>query len=365
MIPDTDIKYMRMALSLAKKGAGSVSPNPLVGAILVKNDKLISNGYHARFGGPHAEINAIQGAVEPVRGATLYCTLEPCSHTKKKTPPCAQRIIKEGIKRVVIGSIDPNPKVSGKSIRMLRAAGIEAKSGILSAECDELNRFFFKYITRGVPYITVKIAQTIDGKISREPGRQIWITGKKSQRLVHKWRSEFDAVLVGAGTIRTDNPQLTVREIRGRNPFRIVLTNSLDLPPESLIFSLKDSEKTIIYTGVETTTPGYTKIKPIGIDVVYIKKGPDQLKHILSDLAKRKIASVLVEGGQNVFSQFITSDLVDELQVFIAPKLFGHGVASFLSTGDYRSEFYLHKARKVGEDMLLTYCRKEDLVVSS
>jgi diaminohydroxyphosphoribosylaminopyrimidine deaminase/5-amino-6-(5-phosphoribosylamino)uracil reductase len=355
MITVKDLTFMRLALRLARKGAGKVSPNPMVGAVLVKNDQIIATGYHEQFGRAHAEVNAINSAREPVRDSTLYCTLEPCCHSNKNTPPCAQRIIKEGIKRVVIGSIDPNPEVSGKGIQLLRKAGIETEIGVSAAENDELNRFYIKYIKHGLPYVTVKIAQTIDGRIGLDRNRQTWLTSKRAQRLVHRWRSEYDAVLVGANTIRSDNPRLNVRAIRGRNPVRLVLSDSLDLPPDSLIFSQNTSARVIMFTGQESGSDVFKKIQKTGADVVHLADEPDRLRRMLSYLYKHNIASVLIEGGQSVFSQFIASGLADELQIFIAPKIFGRGVDSVSSEYDYTLDYHLYKSRKIDEDILLTY----------
>src|SRR5437660_11091013 len=212
--------FMLECLSLAARGAGHVSPNPLVGCVIVKRGRVIGRGFHRRFGSPHAEVNAIRSAHEPVRGATLYVNLEPC-HIYGKTPPCTDLIIESGIAHVVVGMKDPNPRMKGRGIRNLRRAGIRVTMGILERECRRINEFFARFITTGLPFVTLKIAQSLDGKIG---GSKVgWITGRASGKLVHMLRSRHDAVLVGAGTVVKDNPRLTVRHIRGRNPVRIVL----------------------------------------------------------------------------------------------------------------------------------------------
>ena len=207
-----DKKFIRRSFHLAQKGKGHVSPNPLVGAVIVKNGKVIGKGYHKKYGSAHAEVNAINNSTESVAGSTLYCNLEPCSHIKKQTPPCVPLIIQKKIKKVVISNFDPNKEVNGKGIKQLREAGVEVVTDVLEDEGKDLNKFYFKYVKEKLPYITLKIAQSIDGKISVAKNKQTWLTGKESIKYVHKLRSEYDAVLVGAGTIRTDNPQLNVRD---------------------------------------------------------------------------------------------------------------------------------------------------------
>src|SRR5258706_309746 len=208
----TDELYMLECLALARRGAGSVSPNPMVGCVIVKKGIVIGRGYHRRFGGPHAEVNAIRSSAAPVRGSTLYVNLEPCNH-QGKTPPCTELIIRSKIARVVVGTTDPNPLVSGGGIRRLRRAGVKVSVGLLEEECLRLNEFFFKYITTRLPFVTLKVAQTLDGKIAAPKSFPRWITGRQSRRHVHTLRSQYDAVMVGAGTVLADNPRLTVRNV--------------------------------------------------------------------------------------------------------------------------------------------------------
>ena len=355
----SDKTYMRRALQLARKGSGHVSPNPMVGAVIVKNGEIIGEGYHQKFGQAHAEVNAIESANKSVQGAILYCTLEPCCHMDKKTPPCAQRIVKEGIARIVIASQDPNPKVSGMGVTLMKKAGIAVTAGILNEENRELNRFFFKYMMTGLPYVTVKIAQTLDGKIALIKNEQTWITNQKSQKLVHRWRARYDAVLVGANTIRIDDPELTVRKIRGRNPKRIILSGSLNLEKSAKVFTGKYAANTTILTTVSDKTHIYNKWSRSGVNIFQIAASGNVINSIVRKLAALEITSVLVEGGQQVFSQFIASGLTDEIQIFIAPKMFGRGITAFVNGSDLiLEEYYLYKTTRLDSDILLTFRRK-------
>ncbi|MBZ0199731.1 MAG: bifunctional diaminohydroxyphosphoribosylaminopyrimidine deaminase/5-amino-6-(5-phosphoribosylamino)uracil reductase RibD, partial [Ignavibacteriaceae bacterium] len=215
----TDESYIKLAIEIAKKGNGNVSPNPLVGCVIVKDDRIIGAGFHERFGESHAEVNAIENSKEDVKGSTLYVNLEPCSHIGK-TAPCVDRIIEKKIKRVEIGTLDMNPLVSGKGIKKLMSKGIDIKVGVLEKECIALNKFFFKFISQKLPYVTLKAAQTIDGKIADFSGDSKWISCSSSRRYVHEMRSKYDAVFVGMGTVKKDDPSLTVRLAEGRNPKR-------------------------------------------------------------------------------------------------------------------------------------------------
>ena len=243
----TDESYIKLAIELAKKGIGKVSPNPLVGCVIIKDERIIGAGYHEKFGGNHAEINAINSARENLEGAALYINLEPCSH-QGKTPPCVDKIIEKKIKRVVVGTLDMNPMISGAGVKKLKAAGIEVKVGLLEKECVELNKFFFKYITKKIPYVTLKVAQTIDGKIADTAGNSKWISSMVSRRRVHSLRTKYDAVLVGAGTVVSDDPSLTVRLTEGRNPKRIILDSNLDLTSEYKIIRNNPDKNLIVVT---------------------------------------------------------------------------------------------------------------------
>jgi diaminohydroxyphosphoribosylaminopyrimidine deaminase / 5-amino-6-(5-phosphoribosylamino)uracil reductase len=349
--------YLKKTFELAKKGAGYVSPNPMVGAVLVKNKKIIGEGYHERFGQVHAEVNAVENATESVDGATLYCNLEPCCHLDKKTSPCAQRIIKEGIKKVVISNLDPNPQVSGNGLRLLKESGIEVISGVLKEEGEKLNRFFFKYIKKKIPYVTIKIAQTLDGKISEAKGKQSWITCEESVKLVHKWRSEYDAVLVGAGTAIIDNPELTVHNNQGRDPIRIIVDGKLNVSPDLKVFNNKNPEKTIIVTTPSAYLKKSKAFESKSIHVLKINTKYDKinLNDILSEIGKMDIASILVEGGSQIFSQFISEKLFDELKIFISPKFFTNGEPALKNSSLENINLSLSEIEKIGTDVLLTY----------
>jgi diaminohydroxyphosphoribosylaminopyrimidine deaminase/5-amino-6-(5-phosphoribosylamino)uracil reductase len=358
----SDIHYMKRALRLAKKGEGYVSPNPLVGAVIVKNNRIIGEGYHQKYGETHAEVNAINNSIQSVKNAILYCTLEPCCHTDKQTPPCVNRIIKEGIKQVVIASKDPNPKVSGKGIKLLQKAGIEVIHGILERENVELNKFYIASLENMLPFVSIKIAQSIDGFITKENNRQYWLTGEKAKQLVHQWRSRYDAVLIGANTVRVDNPQLSVRYGKKRNPLRIVLCNSTKINPDANIFAQKDNENTWILTTNENQVKLSKKLAKTGCRIVGLKPNSAHqltIRSVLKYLYKQKITSVLVEGGQQIFSQFIQSGLWSELNLIIAPKILGRGIKGIDIQRNKKPPYLqLYKTKKLGEDIILTYLRK-------
>ena len=356
----TDESYIQLAMEIAKKGKGEVSPNPLVGCIIVKNDKIIGAGYHQKYGYNHAEINAINSVTENISGSTLYVNLEPCSH-HGKTPPCVDKIIDKGIKRVVIGTLDMNPLVSGKGIKKLKKAGIEVKVGLLEKECIELNKFFFKYITKKIPYVTLKAAQTLDGKIADSNYDSKWITSVDARRRVHSLRSQYDAVLIGAGTVKKDNPNLTVRLTEGRNPKRIVIDDKLTLPIESKIFA--GSEKNLIILTCERSAGKKKKINKIlskGARILFIREsenGKMDLKAALKELAALEIASILIEGGNKIFTSFIKQNLFDEFLLFVAPKLLGEGIPTIGNLGikNIRKAMKLriNNVEKLGEDILV------------
>jgi diaminohydroxyphosphoribosylaminopyrimidine deaminase/5-amino-6-(5-phosphoribosylamino)uracil reductase len=328
---NTDIEFIRECLLLAKRGAGKVSPNPLVGAVLLKNGRVISKGYHKKYGGPHAEVNAIVYSKENTADATLYCNLEPCCHTNKQTPPCVPLIIEKKIKRVVISNFDPNREVNGKGIRQLRKAGIEVTTQILENEGKELNKFYFKFVKDKIPYITLKIAQSLDGKISEARNKQTWLTGKESVKYVHKLRGEYDAVLVGANTIKVDNPLLSVREVKGRNPLRIIIDGKLSIPLKSKVIECEDPQNTWIFTSINSSERKEKIFSEKEVKIFRIissKNNRLNLKKILKVLAKQKITSLLVEGGGEIFSQFIDEELFDEITVLQAPKILGEGISA-------------------------------------
>lgn len=314
----THEKYMHRCIQLALKGAGKVAPNPMVGCVIVYKNKIIGEGYHQQFGGPHAEINAIDSVKDAslLKGSTLFVNLEPCSHYGK-TPPCCDAIIQKGIKHIVVGSIDPNPLVKGKGVYKLLKNGCSVITGVLEKECEELNKRFFTYYKCKRPYIILKWAQTSDGFIDRVRTKEESpekITGLREDKLTHQWRSEEQAILVGTNTILMDNPQLTVRLIKGNNPIRLVIDKTLKIPKYSNIYS--NFAKTIIIT----EKPG----KPGNrIEYMRIKFDNSLVQNLMNKLYKKNIQSVLVEGGRITLNSFIEKDCWDEARVFISSRVLG------------------------------------------
>lgn len=318
-----DEHYMSLALNLAEKGRGKVNPNPLVGAVIVKNSKVIGKGYHKEYGREHAEVNAFNNLTERPDNATMYVTLEPCSHYGK-TPPCVNKIIKNNIKRVVIGAIDDNPLVSRKGIKKLQDAGIELKVGVLEEECKKLNEVFFKYISTKRPFVLLKSAMSLDGKISTYSGESKWITNKKSREEVHKLRNDLMAILVGVDTIIKDNPKLTCRLDGGRNPIRIVVDSTLRIPINSEV--IKDKEaRTIIATTKLAKEDKILNLKNSGIEVLIInsKNNRVDLDELMIKLGELNIDSILLEGGSTLNFSALEQGIVDKIQIYIAPKIIG------------------------------------------
>jgi diaminohydroxyphosphoribosylaminopyrimidine deaminase / 5-amino-6-(5-phosphoribosylamino)uracil reductase len=321
-----DMHYMKMALDLAKKGRGFVNPNPMVGAVIVKEGKVLGKGYHKFFGGPHAEVYALKEAGENAKDSCLYVTLEPCSHYGK-TPPCAKAIIKSGIKRVVIASVDPNPLVSGNGIKMLKAAGIEVDTGVMESSALQLNEVFMKYISKRLPFVVMKCAVTLDGKIATCTGESKWITGKASRNRVHKMRNSLTAVMVGVGTILDDNPLLTTRlEGKSRSPKAIILDSKLKSPVNSRVFETLKEREVIIACTEKFDEENYAKLKDKGVKIIICPEDSNSmvdLKYLVRKLGKLGIDSILIEGGGSVNFSALKSDIVDKVVYFIAPKIFG------------------------------------------
>jgi diaminohydroxyphosphoribosylaminopyrimidine deaminase/5-amino-6-(5-phosphoribosylamino)uracil reductase len=314
---------MRLALAEAEKGRGRTHPNPAVGAVVARGGRVLGVGHHRRAGLPHAEVNALRAAGSRARGADLYVTLEPCNH-QGRTPPCTEALIAAGVGRVLYGSDDPNPRVQGGGAQRLRRAGIEVRAGLLREECDRSNEAWFKFITQGIPWVVLKAAVTLDGKLATRTGGSRWISSAQSRRLVHRWRDQLDAVLVGAGTVRADDPRLTVRGIRGgRDPIRVVLG---EVPRRARV--LREKGETIL------------------------ERGP--LRGVLRRLAACGITSVLVEGGARVHGQFLARGLWDELRLFVAPKVFGQDALSWAGVSRRSGDFVLRGLARVGPDALLT-----------
>lgn len=326
---------MQAALGEARCGVGQTSPNPAVGAVIVRGGKVIARGFHRRAGKPHAEIEAIRALPKPelARGATIYVTLEPCS-THGRTPPCVEAIVRAGFRRVVIGAIDPNPAHAGRGVDLLKAAGLEVTAGVLEAECRELNAAFNHWIVTKMPLVIAKAGMSLDGRLTRPPGEGQWLTSAAARADAQKLRAQVDAILIGAGTLRVDNPRLTVREVKGaRQPWRVVLTRSGRLPKEAHLFTDEHRERTLVYRG-------------------------QSLRAVLRDLGKKQITSVLIEGGGQVLGEAFDRKLVQRVQFYVAPLLCGgpdvvvggRGVGTTIEASLIRNARY----DKFGDNLRLT-----------
>jgi diaminohydroxyphosphoribosylaminopyrimidine deaminase/5-amino-6-(5-phosphoribosylamino)uracil reductase len=318
-----DEKYMRMALRLAEKANGRTSPNPMVGAVVVKNGHAVGRGYHRKAGEPHAEAIALKKAGSASRGATLYVTLEPCSHTNKRTPPCTPRVIQSGVKRVVIAMVDPNPHVSGGGIRTIRKSGIEIVTGVLEAEARKLNEAFIRHVTTKTPFVTLKIAQTLDGKIATVSGESKWITSDKARKEGHRLRDINDAILVGINTVLKDNPSLTTRIPGGRDPIRVIVDSRLRIPLNAKVLIQKSAAKTIVATLSNVLESKIKKLQDVGAEVLTIESdhGRVDLRDLMKKLGRKGIMSVLIEGGAEVNASALRSSIVDKIVMFIAPTI--------------------------------------------
>ena len=319
-----DEKFMKRALELAKKGEGKVNPNPLVGALIVKNNKIIGEGYHEVYGGNHAEINAIKNSKESLGGATIYVTLEPCHHYGK-TPPCVESIIKHGFSKVFIGQIDPNPLVAGKSIEKLKKAGIEVKVGVLEEECIKLNEVFNKYILSNEPYVLLKAAMSLDGKIATTSGESMWITGEISRENLHKLRNKYSAIMVGVNTVIKDNPSLTCRVPNGRNPIRIIVDSKIRIPLDSRVLDISNESRCLIATTEKASKDKIKQLKDRGIEVLILQDKDERvdIRKLIEELGRLKIDGVLLEGGGTLNFSFLEAGLVDKVEFYIAPKIIG------------------------------------------
>jgi diaminohydroxyphosphoribosylaminopyrimidine deaminase / 5-amino-6-(5-phosphoribosylamino)uracil reductase len=328
-----DILHMRDALRLASLGRGYVSPNPMVGAVLVKKGKPVASGYHRYYGGPHAEVDCLAAYRGDLQGATLFVTLEPCS-IYGKTPACAELLASSGLRRVVVAMRDPNPLVSGRGIARLRKAGIRVEVGLLEEEAREINRHFLVAITKRRPYVHLKIAQSLDGFIAPSRGRGRWISGPESRALVHTWRTHYHAVLVGAGTIRADDPRLTARGVPGRDPDVVILDGRFRVPEEARVLRTASRRRVIICTTRRAIREHRRKAERMaarGVSLVTSKgwSGRLHIPELLQVLYEGEIGSILVEGGSEVFREFLNAGVVDELSMFIAPRVFSAGVPAF------------------------------------
>lgn len=315
----SDERYMQRALELAEFGRGKVSPNPMVGCVIVHEDRVIGEGYHQEYGKAHAEVNAINSVKNPdlLAEATVYVTLEPCSHFGK-TPPCANLLVEKRVNKVIIAAFDTNPLVGGKGIQILRDAGIEVETGVLEKEARIQNKRFFTQIEKNRPFVILKWAQTQDGFVAREDYSSKWITNASSRRLVHKWRAEEDAIMVGKNTAKYDDPALNVRDWVGKNPLRLVIDSRLELPNTLKLFD--EAIPTLCYNTQKSEVIGT-------LEFVKLNSG-FQVQDILEDLYKRNIQSVIIEGGSYLLNKFLDSELWDEARVFTSSNKFGSGIAA-------------------------------------
>lgn len=353
---------MRNALELAAGGTGWVSPNPLVGCVIVKDDVVVGRGYHQRFGGPHAEVHALREAGRLARGAVLYVTLEPCCHTGK-TPPCVDAILQAQVGRVVVAMRDPNPQVDGGGLSRLERAGLEVSVGVCEAEAWRLNEAFAKYITTRRPFVTSKSAITLDGKIATRSGASRWITGAAARGAGHQLRHANDAVLVGIGTVLQDDPQLTTRlpQQRGANPLRVVVDSTLRLPPTAQVADVATDRRTLIATTTQAADAKARVLQERGVEVMRLPACGDErvsLDALCAALGERGVASVLLEGGAALTAALLRQRLIDKMVLFVAPKIIGgDGISVFGPCGvDAMEQVLLLQrlaSRQIGDDVML------------
>ena len=355
----TDEQYMKLALDIANKGCGFVNPNPMVGAVIVKDGEIIGQGYHEQYGGFHAERNAIANCVSSPQGSTIYVSLEPCCH-HGKTPPCTEAIIESGIKKAVIGATDPNPLMAGQGIEELRKCGIEVVTGVLEEECLKLNEVFFHFIKTKTPYVVMKYAMTMDGKIAAYTGKSKWITGEEARRKVHEDRHKYTAIMVGAGTVAADDPLLNCRMDGGKNPIRIICDTNLRTSLDSQIITTSKDIPTIIATSCVDENKWQPYIdKSCKILTVSKQDGYIDLRALMIKLGEENIDSILLEGGSTLNWSALKSGIVNKVQAYVAPKIFGGDVSKTpvggMGVDDPENAFLLTNSTvtMLGEDMLI------------
>jgi diaminohydroxyphosphoribosylaminopyrimidine deaminase/5-amino-6-(5-phosphoribosylamino)uracil reductase len=363
-----DEKYMEQALTLARYAIGRTSPNPMVGAVIIRDGRVVGQGWHRQAGTPHAEINALQQAGELARDASIYVTLEPCSH-HGRTGPCVEALIAAGIRKVIIAMTDPNPLVAGQGIQKLRKAGIEVVEGVLANEAAKLNEVFIKWISTKMPFILLKSAMSLDGKIASYTGHSKWITGPDSRAYVHKLRDVYDAILVGIGTVLADNPSLTTRlEYRGKNPIRVIVDSKARTPIESNVVA-DGLAKTIIAVTHEAPQDKVDTLRACGVDVIVCesKGGGINLSNLFKVLGEQQITSILIEGGATINASILEENLVDKVNWFIAPKIIGGSGAPGPIGGQGIAEVNNAKVfedvhiESIGEDILISaYMRNRE-----
>ena len=362
-----DSEYMHRAIELARQGAGWTSPNPMVGAVIAKNGRIIGEGYHKKYGELHAERNAFASLTEPAQGATLYVTLEPCCHQGRQ-PPCTDAVIEHGISRVVIGSRDPNPLVSGKGAEILRRHGITVEEDFLKEECDALNPVFFHYITTKLPYVVMKYAMTLDGKIATRAGASKWITGETARQHVHQLRGRYSAILAGIGTVLADDPLLNCRIDGAHQPVRVIADSHLRIPLDSRIVKTTGEYRTIVACA-DTNSEKEAALRSMGVEILYISNqhGKVNLCELIEYLGREKIDSVLIEGGGQIHEAALCAGIVNHVCAYIAPKLFGGATAKTPVEGlgvnlpDEAAMLCNLQMTQLGEDILLEYDMKEGM----
>ena len=357
-----DRAWMQLAIREAKKGLGRTSPNPCVGAVVVKNNRLIATGFHAKAGTPHAEVHALRAAGAKARGGTIYVTLEPCNHTGR-TPPCTQAILAAGIKRVVVGMLDPNPLVSGGGCKTLGAHGVAVTQGVLAEECRSLNRPFSKYITTGLPWVIMKAGMSLDGKLALASGQCAWITNEQSRLQVHRLRDRVDAILIGSETALCDDPALTTRLVgcKGKDPLRVVLDTALRLPPTARMLQQISSAPTWIFCGPDADVKRAEALVRAGAIIKQVRltdAGQLDLEAVLCELGRAQLTSVLVEGGSRVHTVFLRANLVDEVNIFVAPIFLGSDGVPLVDTLGLQQvadapRFSTTRVRRFGNDVLI------------
>jgi diaminohydroxyphosphoribosylaminopyrimidine deaminase/5-amino-6-(5-phosphoribosylamino)uracil reductase len=330
-----DERWMNAALAEARKGAGQTSPNPAVGAVLVVNNRIVSRGHHRLAGSPHAEVECLRKFRKRIpKNATLYVTLEPCS-TAGRTPPCTDEIVRSGISSVVIGAIDPNPRHRGRGIELLQRAGIEVRSGVMAEECAQLNEAFNKWIATGIPFVIAKCAMSLDGRLTRRENESRWISSSSARRQAHQLRARVDAILVGAGTLRVDNPRLTVRGGRkgARQPMRVVITRSGRIPRDARIFRDRHAKRSVVYRNLSIAA-------------------------VLAELGQKNITSVMIEGGGELLGHALDEKLIDKIHIYVCPMFTGGPISAFAGIGASRAQegAHLEQVRfdKIGKDICVS-----------
>ncbi len=351
-------KIMRRAIALARRGVGKTAPNPAVGCVIARDGAIVGEGWHRKAGTPHAEVHALRQAGRSARGADVYVTLEPCSH-HGKTPPCAEALIAAGVRRVFAAMVDPNPKVSGRGIGLLRAAGIEVQVGLLESESLLLNEPFLKHVTTGLPFVILKSALTLDGKTATRNGDSRWVTGEASRRYVHRLRSRVDAIMVGIGTVIADDPQLTCRIPGGKDPLRVVVDARMDIVPAARVLHLDSPARTVIAT-LDGAGPRAESLKAQGVEILRCRgrEGRVDLSDLFARLGGMGVQSVLLEGGSRLAAEALRLGLIDKFLLFYAPTLVGgEGAGLFAGEGVEKMADAVRlrdvKVRRFGADIMI------------